>query len=53
MVELISIADDSVKKYSRFPSNQYNPMKLTKTDTGYETFDEAQLLITEKVTKTG
>ncbi|KAL5259179.1 hypothetical protein ACHWQZ_G009590 [Mnemiopsis leidyi] len=53
IVELVSIADDSYKKYYSFPSYKYSPQTLKKTDEGIETYDTDQLTIRDKLVKTG
>jgi hypothetical protein len=51
VVELVSIAEHSFKKYFNFPSHQYIPQKLVKTDCGVETFDKAELIIKDQFFK--
>ena len=52
VVELVSIAENSFKKYCRFPSHQYTPQKLVKTESGVETYDQAEVVVKDRSTKT-
>ena len=51
-MEVVSIADDSFKKYFSFPSQKYSPQTLKKTDKGVETYDTVQLTFIDKLLKT-
>lgn len=50
-VELVSIAENNFKKYYNFLSHLYTPQKLVKTDTGFETFDKAEIIFKDQFCK--
>lgn len=52
VVELVSIAGDSFKKYFSFPSHTYKPQKLEETESGVETYDKAEATLKEEMMKT-